>query len=180
MQTFKRILFVLLCCVLLAAFAPVVYAGDVLIEKAEAVYAVPAAGEPFDFSAITVPDGAHYTAKIMDSYFYKDGKYEHIKSGDPVIAGVRYSVRIRFYADSGYRLDDAKTAYIVNEDMSCVLVGSNLAETTFVAADQAPGEPEPEPSKPTFCDRVAQFFRDMRNRFLFVIFFIRHLFGIKT
>ena len=39
---------------------------------------------------------------------------------------------------------------------------------------------EPEPSKPTFRDRVATFFRDMRNRFLFVIYFIRYLFGIKT
>ena len=56
MQTLKRTLSLLLCCVLLAAFAPMVCAEEkILIEKAYATYTVPVAGEPFDFSAITVP-----------------------------------------------------------------------------------------------------------------------------
>ena len=178
MRDLKRFLSVLLCCVLLAAFAPMVYAEDVLIEKAMATYTVPAAGEPFDFGAVTVPDDAHYTAEIKDAYFQKDGKWEHISSGDAVIAGARYSVRIRFYADSGYTLDDSLTEYTVNGEVTAAAIGANLVETAFIAVDKAPDEPEP--SKPTFRDRVATFFRDMRNRFLFIIFFIRHLFGIKT
>ena len=177
MKNMKRILSVLLCCVLLAAFAPMVHAEDVLIEKAMATYTVPAAGEPFDFGAVTVPVGAHYSAEIKDAYYQKDGKWEHISSGDAVIAGARYSVRIRFYADSGYKLDDTLTEYTVNGEVTSAAVGANLVETTFVAADKTPDEPEP--SKPTFRDRVATFFRDMRNRILAVIFFIRHLFGIK-
>ncbi len=174
----KRIFSVLLCCVLLAAFAPMVYAQDVLIEKAKATYTVPAAGEPFDFSAVTVPDGAHYTAEIKDSYYQKDGKWVHISSGDAVIAGARYSVRIRFYADSGYELKDGTTEYTVNDEVITGVVGYNMVEVVFVAVDKAPDEPEP--SKPTFRDRVATFFRDMRNRCRFVVFFIRHLFWIKT
>lgn len=177
MKTLKRTVSVLLCCVLLAAVAPLAYAETALIEKAEATFVVPAAGEPFDFNAVAVPDDAHYTAKILDSYFYKDGKYEHIKSGDAVIAGVRYNVRIRFYADSGYRLEDGKTEYVVNGDAAGTIVGTNMVEIIFVAVDKTPDDPAP--IKPTFRDRVAQFFRDMRNRFLAVIFFIRHLFGNK-
>ena len=108
MQPFKRMLSVLLCCVLFTAFAPMASAEDVLIEKASATFVVPAADEPFDFDAVAVPDGAHYTAKILDAYFYKDGKYEHIKSGDTVMKGVHYAVRVRFYADTGYRLRDGE------------------------------------------------------------------------
>lgn len=176
MRAFKRTLSILLCCVLLAAFAPMAYAGDVLLEAASATFAVPAGGEPFDFSAITVPDGAHYTAKIAKIYT-RDGK-EEIADGGIVTGGVTYVVRVSFSADKNYTFEDGKTIYTVNGESVSEALYPGVVETSFVAAGEAPAEPEP--SKPTFRDRVAQFFRDMRNRFLFVIYFIRYLFGIKT
>ncbi len=176
----KKTLSLFLCCILLAAFAPMAHAQDTLIEEAFATYVAPAAGEAFDFSAITVPLGANYTAEIKSVYYYDSGtgKYAYIADGDTVTAGARYSVRIRFYADKGYRFDDSVTVYTINGENKGSLVGTNMMETVFYPEDKAPTDPEP--SKPTFRDRVATFFRDMRNRILYVIFFIRHLFGIKT
>lgn len=179
MRAFKRTLSVLLCCVLLAALAPMAYAGDTLIEKAYAFYTVPAGGEPFDFNAVNVPDGAQYTARIS-SVNYVDAQTQKptpVKSGELAVAGVTYYVYVAFEANGGYTFDDAKTEYYVNE-VKGESVASAMVRATFTAQGEAPAEPEP--SKPTFRDRVAQFFRDMRNRFLFVIYFIRYLFGIKT
>ena len=74
-----------------AAFAPPAYAEDILIEKAEATYAVPKAGDVFDFNAITVPNGANYMAKIL-GVIYLDGQNQviSVKSGDVADAGVTY------------------------------------------------------------------------------------------
>lgn len=177
-KTIHTVLSVLLCCVLLTAFVPLVYAEDTLIEEAFATYSVPAEGEPMDFSAITVPLGAHYTAEIKSVYYYADGKSAHIADGDIVQAGMHYRVRIRFYAEQGYRLEDGVTVYTINGETMTGVVGSNMPEVTFV-----PSKPvlpaDPTPSEPTFRDRVATFFRDMRNRFVFLILWLRSLFKIK-
>ena len=175
----KRVLSVLLCCVLLSAFAPLAYAQDTLIEEAFATYTVPAAGEPMDFSAITVPMGARYTAQIKSVYCYKEGKYTFIEDGTAVDAGVTYWVRIRFYAETGCRLEDGVTVYTINGESTTSVIGGNMPEVTFVP-QTAPDTPDdPTPAKPTFLDRVATFFRDMRNRFVFLILWLRNLFGIK-
>lgn len=180
MRIFKRTVSVLLCCVLLAAFAPPAYAEDILIEKAEATYAVPKAGDVFDFNAITVPNGANYMAKIL-GVIYLDGQNQviSVKSGDVADAGVTYYVSVRFEAKYGYTFDPDKTEYVVNgETVTDVIAASeNIVRSVFTTDYEMPDDPAP--SKPTFRDRVVQFFRDMRNRFLVVVFFIRHLFGNK-
>ena len=177
MKAAKTILYVLLCCILRASFAPMVHAEDNLIEKASAEFTVPSAGEAFDFSAITVPDGAHYTAKILDAYYYHDGKYEHIKSGDTVEKGMRYSVRIRFYADSGYRLQDATTEYSINGEVTKNIVGTNLVEVGVIITDKTPTEPD-EPTPTTFWQRFVSFFRTIRLRIKHFFDLLCHLFGL--
>lgn len=181
MKTVQRIVSVLLCGVLLAAFAPAVCAADTLIEEAFATYAVPAGGEAFDFDRITVPLGAHYTAEITSVYYTDAGKTVYIQSGDAVQAGVQYSVRIRFAVGEGFRFDDGTTAFTVNGEEKRAFVSDRetTLETTFVAED-APENPGPTPDKPTFRERVRTFFRDMRNRILYAVYYIRYLFGIRT
>lgn len=175
MPTLKRTFSVLLCCVLFAAFAPMACAEDNLIDKASATFTVPADGEPFDFDAITVPDGAHYTAKILDAYYYS-GSYQHIKSGDTVMKGIRYAVRVRFYADAGYRLLDSETEYTVNGDVTKSIVGTNLVEVSMYPADKTPDDPAPV--KLTFRQRIVQFFRSIRLGIQNLFRMIRHLFGL--
>ena len=177
MKRCKCALSVLLCCILLASFAPMVYAEDILIDKASAEYTVPAAGEAFDFNAISVPDGAHYTAKILDAYYYNGSNFEHIKSGDVVEKGIHCSVRIRFYADSGYRLQDATTEYSINGDVTKSIVGTNLVEVVFVAVEKAPSEPE-APVRPSFWKRVITFFLTLHSRIQHFFWQLRHLFGL--
>ena len=176
MKTIKCVLSVLLCCILLAAFASMAYADSSLILQASATYTIPDAGEAFHFSAITVPDGAHYTAKILSAYYYKDGKYAFITDGDSVIAGVCYSVRIRFYADNGYRLDDGKTEYFINDEPAKTIVGTNMPEVVFYAENKAPDEPAP--SRPSFFERVLNFFISIRLRIAHFFQWLRHLFGL--
>ncbi len=114
MQTLKRSLSLLLCCVLLAAFAPMVCAEEkILIEKAYATYSVPATGKPFDFNNVAVPDDAPYTAEITKVYYYRDGGYKNLSNGD-VVENCLYYVQISFSANSGYRLEFGTTEYIIN------------------------------------------------------------------
>ncbi|MCR4615979.1 MAG: hypothetical protein K5756_07530 [Clostridiales bacterium] len=132
MQVMKRALSVLLCCALLAAFAPMVCAEDkILIEKVSATYTVPAAGEPFYFNAITVPDDANYTAEIKQVYYKEDG-YKHLADGDIVEKGRMYCVRIRFTANSGYRLEYNTTEYTINGIVATIFGGTDMPEVTFV------------------------------------------------
>ena len=136
MQTLKRTLSLLLCCVLLAAFAPMVCAEEkILIEKAYATYTVPAAGEPFYFNAISVPDDANYTAVIRQVAHYKDGGYKYLADGDIVEAGVIYYVRILFSAKSGYRLEQWKTEYIINGAVANTFAGTDMPKVTFIPTD---------------------------------------------
>ena len=136
MQTLKRALSLLLCCVLLAAFASMVSAEEkILIEKAYATYTVPVAGEPFNFSAITVPDDANYTAVIRQVAHYKDGGYKYLADGDIVEAGIIYYVRILFSAKSGYRLEQWKTEYIINGDVADTFAGTDMPKVTFIPTD---------------------------------------------
>ena len=174
----KRLLSVLLCCILLAAFAPMAYAQDALIGEAYATYTVPSGGDTFDFSAVTVPLDAHYTARISAvNYLDEQTKTPvSVKNSDVVTAGVTYNVYIVFEAAAGYRFDENETVYYVNGE-SAPVISPACVRAVFTAQGETPTDPTP--SKPTFRDRAAQFFRDMRNRILFVIFFIRHLFGIK-
>lgn len=165
MLTFKRTLSVLLCCVLLAAFAPLAHAEDVLIEKVSATYTVPAAGEPFDFGAITVPDGAQYTAKIAGvNYLDQQNKVIVVKSGDVAAAGVTYYVNVRFEAKYGYKLDAAKTEYVVNGETVTDIIAENenIVRTSFTTGSETPDDPAPQ--KLTFLQRAAQFFRNIYDR----------------
>ena len=173
-KTIHTVLSVLLCCVLLTAFMPLVYAEDTLIEEAFATFTVPMGGEAMDFSAVTVPLHAHYTAKIVKVYT-RDGK--NIADGDAVTGGTTYTVRVSFTADRYYRFEDGKTAYTVNGETISETIATGLVETSFVAEGEAPADPTP--ASPTFRDRVATFFRDMRNRFIFLKLWLRSLFKIK-
>ena len=175
MKTMQRTLSVLLCCILLAAFAPMVYAEDTLIEKASADFTVPYAGEPFDFTAVKVPDGAHYTAQAK-VYYRKNGVAVYLTAEDAVEKGVIYFVRVTFKAESGYKLNDKKTEYTVNGKVySGGEVGTNMVETTFTVEDK-PDDPTPE--TPTFGQRVLAFFRGIRDKIAHFFWMIRHLFGL--
>ena len=176
MQTMKRAISVLFCCILLAAFALPAFAEDTLIAQASADYPIPAEGETFDFSAITVPDGAHYTAKITKVYYQKDGKWQDLAADEAVFKNVRYAVRIYFTADKGYCFDDSKTSYVINGETGGTLIGEHLIETDFYAAA---GTPEPdEPVKLTLWQRVVNFLLNIRSRIVYVFWLIRHLFGL--
>ena len=179
MKMIRRVLSVFLCCVLLAAFAPAVCAEDMLIEKAYATFTVPAGGESFDFGAVTVPDGANYTAKILDAYF-KDsssGSWIHIKIGDTVQAGVRYSVRVRFYANSGYTLKDGTTEYYVNGEALDLVVAANMVEVSIYPVTATP-EPDEQPAKLTLLQRIVQFFKNIRLKIAQFFWTLRLLFGL--
>ena len=133
MQTLKRTLALLLCCVLLAAFAPMVSAEEkILIEKAYATYTVPVAGEPFDFSAITVPDDAHYTAEITAAFCYKDDGINNLADGDIVENNRLYYVHIHFSANSGYYLEYGKTEYTINGSVATIYAGTLTPRVSFV------------------------------------------------
>ena len=160
MQILKRTLSIMLCCILLASFAPMVYAEDVLIEKASATFTVPYAGETFDFNAVEVPDDAHYTAQAK-VYYWKNGAAVYLTAEDTVLKGVTYFVRVTFNAESGYELSLDKTEYTVNGKVITGLVGTNTVETTFTSADK-PDDPTPE--TPTFGQRVLAFFRGIRDK----------------
>ena len=115
MKTIKKAISLLLCCALLAAFAPAVHAEeDVLIEEASASYTIPAAGEAFSFDAVTVPDGAHYTAEIVHVYYNSLQEGNELENGFIVEAGSTYFVCIRFTPEIGYRIDLAQTGFYVN------------------------------------------------------------------
>lgn len=174
MQALKRTISVLLCCVLLAAFAPMVWAEDILIEKASATFVTPYAGEPFDFDAVEVPDGAHYTASAS-VYFSQNGKTVYLTAGDTVLKGVSYFVRIKFTAESGYKLTSDQTECTVNGTVIGGRVGMTSVETLFTAEDK-PDDPTPE--TPTFGQRVLAFFRGIRDKFAQFFGMIRHLFGL--
>ena len=178
MKTMQRTLSVLLCCILLAAFAPMAYAADTLIAQAGAIYVVPAAGEAIDFDSVTVPDNASYTARIS-AVNYLDAQSKvpvSVKNGDVVTAGVTYNVYVVFEAKAGYKFDENETEFYVNGEKAAVIYAF-CVRSVFTAQGEEPTDPTP--SKPTFRDRVATFFRDMYNRIWFVFYVIRSIFGKK-
>jgi len=131
MQTLKRTLSLLLCCVLLAAFAPMVCAEEkILIEKAYATYSVPVAGKPFDFSNVIVPDDAPYTAEITKVYYYRDGGYKNLSDGD-IVENCLYYVQISFSANSGYRLEFGTTEYTINGTVADTMAGTYTPRVSF-------------------------------------------------
>ena len=174
MVTLKRTISVLLCCVLLAAFVPMACAEEMQIEKASATFAVPYAGEPFDFNAVEVPDGAHYTAQAK-VYYRQNGEVVYLTAEDAVLKGVTYFVRVQFTAESGYILTDGKTEYAVNGTVIKGVVGTHMVETLFVAENK-PDDPTPE--TPTFGQRVLAFFRGIRDKIAHFFWMIRHMLGL--
>lgn len=163
----------MLCLLILAAFAPMVYAAPTTITELYANYTVPAGGEEFDFDSVTVPSDAHYTAEIYSVYYYdsSSGGYVTISDGDTVIAGVKYAVRVKFIADSGYAIAaENKADFYINGEKAAYFGGVNIPETYFVAAGETPSTPdEPTPVKVTFWQKIVNFFQKIRN-------FIRRIF----
>lgn len=171
MKTLNKVLSIVLCFVILAAFAPMVYAESALITSLSATYSIPAAGEPMDFDSVEVPSGARYTAKIENVYYYNyaGGEYIHINDGDTVKEGITYRVRIRFTAESFYKISTTAEYYINGEEAKS-LAGTAMPEVTFVAKAAEPDTPdEPTPVRVSFWQKIVDFFRTIR-------FFIRRLF----
>ena len=131
MKNLKKLFSLFLCCVLLAAFAPLAHAKDVVVlDEVSAYYTVPAAGEAFDFDTVTVPDGAHYTAEIVNVY-YNSFEGDELTSGGIVEAGVTYYVCIRFTPESGYAIEIGKTVFYVNDRPTDVLENIQMPVDTF-------------------------------------------------
>ena len=132
MKTMKKAISLLLCCALFAAFAPVVHAEeDVLIAEASASYTIPAAGEAFSFEAVTVPDGAHYTAEIVHVYQSSLQEGNELENGFIVETGSTYFVCIRFTPESGYRIDLAETGFYVNGQSTGVHADLQMPVVSF-------------------------------------------------
>lgn len=135
MKTMKKAFSLLLCCVLLATFAPAVHAKeDVLIAEASASYTIPAAGEAFNFEAVTVPDGAHYTAEIAHVYRSSPQEGDELENGFIVETGNTYFVCIRFTAESGYRIDLAETCFYINDQPADVDADLQMPVVSFTVS----------------------------------------------
>lgn len=135
MKTMKKAISLLLCCALFAAFAPAVHAEeDVLIAEASASYTIPAAGEAFSFDAVTVPDGAHYTAEIVHVYQSSLQEGNELENGFIVETGSTYFVCIRFTAESGYRIDLAETGFYVNGQSADVNADLQMPVVSFTVS----------------------------------------------
>ena len=175
-KDFKRILSIILCLTVLAAFAPMVYADDIVISKVSAEYAIPAAGEQFDFSKISVPEGAHYKATIHRVYHFVGSEAVYVNSGDVIEEGVRYYVRIEFNADSGYKLDEMTNLEVVINGAVCkTWVGTDLIETGFTGAIRLPDEPDPP--TPTVWQTILKVLSIIFFPITFIVKAIRSIIG---
>lgn len=176
MKNFKRILSIILCLTVLAAFAPMVCAGDkIAITKLSADFAIPAAGEKMDLTKISVPEGSHYTANIATVYHWVNSEVVYVNSEDVIEEGVRYFVRIQFNADEGYKIDKASNIEVViNGKVEKSWVGTNMVETVFTGQVKGP-EVEPKPEKLSFMDYVKKVLSIIFFPITFIVRVIRNL-----
>lgn len=156
----KRIISIMMCLLIAASAVLFVSAEDsikVTIEKAEAVFGIPAGGEYFSYASLETPEPEKYTAQINDAYYYdrESDSFIHLKEGDRYEGDISYSVRIRFYAEPGYALDDSVTEYYLNGERSRTFVGTNLIETRIDVKYESVDGPE---MYQTFPERVKSFF----------------------
>lgn len=143
MKTMKKALSLLLCCALLAAFAPLAHARDTLLEEVWVYYTVPKPGETFDYDSVRVPEGAHYTAEIASILF--DGlQGEAITEDDEILYGYVYTIVWRFTPESGYRIDLDKTVFYINDRDAYIIENFDMPVSTFTAlADTSPDDDLP-------------------------------------
>lgn len=142
MKTMKKMISLLLCCVMLMTFAPVVHAEeDVLIAEASANYTIPAAGEKFSFDAVTVPDEAHYTAEIVHVYYSSVEEGNELENGFIVETGSMYFVCVRFTPENGYRIDLAETSFYVNGQSADVNADLQMPVVSFTGYDRFVDKP---------------------------------------
>ena len=139
MKVVTKILSLFLCCVLLAAFAPLAHAEDILLEEVSAFYTVPTAGEAFDYDSITVPDGAHYTAEIAGIYA-QTIQSEALPRDHIVVDGFWYFVSVRFIPESGYAIDLNQTVFYINNSDAAVVLNLQLPVDSFIAGSNTPSE----------------------------------------
>ena len=156
----KKIISIMMCVLIAAAAALSVSAEESIrltIEKAGAVFDIPEAGEYFAYISLETPEPEKYTARVKDAYYYdkESDSFIHLKEGDKYEGGISYSVRIRFYAEPGYALDDYVTEYYLNGERSMTIVGENLIETRIDVKDNSVDGPE---MYQTFPERVKNFF----------------------
>lgn len=172
MKHLKKVLSIVLCLAILSAFAPTVFADNNVITELSANYEIPAAGEKFDFSKISVPDGAHYSA-VISSVYYDNTEAEnfvYINADDTIMDGVRYWVRVRFTAESGYNIsNDAQ--YTINGKVCSTFVGKNMIETAFYGEEKTPEDPEPTPVRVGILQRIKGFFGKIFNAVKKILFF---------
>ena len=156
----KKFLCLMMCFLIAAAAALSVSAEEsikVTIEKADAAFRIPAGGEYFAYTSLETSEPEKYTAQIKDAYYYdtESGSFIHLKEGDQYEGEKSYFVRIRFYAESGYALDDSVTEYYLNGERSMSIIGENLIETRIdVEFDETDGPGMYQ----TFPERVKNFF----------------------
>jgi hypothetical protein len=156
----KKIISIIMCILFVAAAALSVSAEEsikVTIEKAEAVFEIPAGGEYFAYTSLETTEPEKYTAQIKDAYYYdtESGSFIHLKEGDQYEGDKSYFVRIRFYAEPGYALDDSVTEYYLNGERSMSIIGENLIETRIDVKYESVDGPE---MYQTFPERVKNFF----------------------
>ncbi len=156
----KKFLCLMMCFFIAAAAALSVSAEEsikVTIEKADAVFEIPSGGQYFAYTSLETSEPEKYTAQIKDAYYYdtESGSFIHLKEGDQYEGEKSYFVRIRFYAEPGYALDDNVTEYYLNGERSMSIIGENLIETRIdVEFDEIDGPGMYQ----TFPERVKSFF----------------------
>ena len=156
----KRIISIMMCILIASAAALPAYADDitgVTVEKAEAFFSTPAGGEYFSYASLETSEPEKYTAQIKDAYYYdtESDTFIHLKEGDQYEEDISYSVRIRFYAEPGYALDDSVTEYYLNGEQVRTIIGENLIEIRIdVKCDVVDGPGMYQ----TFPERVKSFF----------------------
>ena len=138
MKSLKSILSLLLAALLLCSAALPVFADSELVTKAEMWYTIPTIGDKASSLRPESGDPDKYLISVDEIYYFdKDENGNNIVvklSGDDTFKeGVTYRIRFEFVPQSGYRLDDNQTTFIIDGRENQTIVGRYTRETSFQA-----------------------------------------------
>ena len=136
MKAKNRILALLLAALLLFAAAMPAFAEAELVETAEMCYTIPTVGDTVGSLHYESADPDKYLISVNEIYYFvidENGKSSAVKlnADDTFKGGVTYRIRFEFVPQSGYRLDENQTTFIINGLANQTIVGRYTRETAF-------------------------------------------------
>ena len=166
MKTMTRLLAILLAgltvlCLLPAAFA----AGTELIDRAGATVSAPIIGKTVADMQVTSAEPDKYTAELVGVYYWNGLSYTLMTAENVFEEEVAYSVRVQFTAAEGYRFDDSKTVYLINEAETDGKVGAHTCELAMVAEEDTTQTTEKPGLFRRIFSAIRGFFADVRDFF---------------